>query len=129
MPFEVLAQELGHLHEMPEHGLEPRLAEEAVVGEGGEGTGPGPRGLQGVHPGPVVAEVIEVGHLLRGPRHQLQIVPVRHQHEAGDVGGEAGLVEVDAEGVGQRQVAYAPAGAGQGAHGAGRNPRGLPSKS
>ena len=81
------------------------------------GPAPGSGCFEGVHAGAVVAKVIEVRHLLRIAHQELQIRPVFDEDEAGDVRGKSSFVEVDAHGIGQRQMADTPARSSEGAQG------------
>ena len=95
----------------------PCSPKKAKIGQRSQRAGPGSGCFEGVHAGAVVAKVIEVRHLLRVAHQELQIRPVFDEDEAGDVRGKAGLVEVNAHGIGQRQMADAPARSGEGAQG------------
>ena len=116
--FEVLAQRFRHLDEVAEQHAQAHLAEELQIGVGRQHPRAAARRLQGEHARMALAALEQVRHLLPAPDEKLHVAAVARQEQAGDVGREAGLVEVDADGVGPVQLRNAPPRRGQRAHGA-----------
>ena len=108
--FQMLPQQLRHFHEMPYQGADALYAQQLVIGERRHGPRPGSGGFQRVHARLVFPEMIEVGHEFAVAFQQPEVFVVLDQNEAGYIRRKAGLVKIDAHGVGEGEVAYLPAG-------------------
>ena len=95
----MLPHQLRHLDDMSDNGPHPFKPEQPKVREGSEDPGAGSGGLQRIHTGAIVAEVVEIRHLFRVAFHSIQIRLILEEDKAGDIGNEPGFMEVDADGI------------------------------
>ncbi len=116
MTLEMLAQQLGHLDDVADGDSQSFFAEQFKIGQGRKRAHTAARGLESKHAGTMLAELIEIRHLILASAQQSKIVAFFEQHQARNIRREAGLVKIDADGIGQIQMANALAGAGQRAH-------------
>ncbi len=86
---------------MADEDPEALLAKEAHVGEGRQGPAAGTGALEGVNAGAVLAELVQVRHLLGVPGKQGQVLALPGQKGARYVRSVPGLVKVHPQGIGQ----------------------------
>ena len=110
----MLAEKLGHLDEMAEQRLPSLLAEQMQIADRREGPGAGSRRFEREEARRVLARMIQVRHHLRRSGQQSKVAPVLGEEQARDVGTEAGLVEVDADRIGESEMADLPIDPGEG---------------
>ena len=82
MTFEMLAQQLRHLDDVADGDAQAFFAEQFEIGQRRQRAHAAARGFEREHAGPVLAELIEIRHLLLAAAQERKIVAFFEQDQA-----------------------------------------------